>query len=869
MSARLYLLSSLRDLSAHRGPLVPIFQISPDFVPHYEQSSDRMEGSVSTCPSNSSGQTAGFFEFMFLSPYPTWHLIIFGLLASTVGLVTIGGNLVVILSFVVVPSIRQPTNYFIASLAVSDLLIGVVSMPFYTVYLLFGEVWPLGENLCDLWLSVDYTLCMCSIYTVFCITVDRFCSVKLPAKYRKWRTGRKVGIAICLTWTIPILVFFTSIFGWQHFVGKRTVPPLKCYVQYMEDALFNSLLQIGYFWITLSAMIALYVGIYKVALDLHKRSSEKRDKNMACLVSMAGKTVSQIGTVITMGYRANDQKQPPQYLDSPDYYNIVYNPSKDVPNDLKPISDFPELQNPINQLINAKRPSRISLAAFSTTCKNEDPNCSLVNQADDQHIDSRQVTPNSQVIQFSSSVGYHSPREMLCDCPVSNKDDGKDYFKDTDDKEILLSPPRAKDMTKPCIVITNEAAEVTGGDAQNLDHVVLYTPDSNRVTLPNGTDARFTKCYSSQYNFQGSMCRFYPSMRPHSSTEIFVRPVTEELNADVLNFGKPISRKGHRNHYEVCNIDCLKNSRNEDCMTRSYTRAKDSYGSFNEGTREVKMFARLSTVNLNTMTTCYRNRKHELIENYLNGVGSLSNSQDFEGTRLQKDLFAARERLSPNESLNPLDSQRASSQILINNDRSPCCQCAGNDCGNPGAEDDVTKPETTSENPEASMASGFFNFVNLPNPSSFHLLSPLKQHIASAYSGLNFPQIFGFVPHNSSAFSATLEHALQKKNLDTVDHLQAKTGVSHQALSSSKQSIAQNSISEEKGFSRSRFSSYFDFMKPASAFISKFFDRTPSDDGSKSVVIENPHISDELEPGWWESVDLACNFKTCDWLETN
>jgi len=114
--------------------------------------------------------------------FPIWHVTIFGLLAVSVCLLTISGNLIVILSFVLERSIRQPTNYFIASLAVSDLLIGSVSMPFYTVYLLSGKYWPLGEALCDLWLSLDYTACLCSIYTVFCITADRYCSVRLPAR---------------------------------------------------------------------------------------------------------------------------------------------------------------------------------------------------------------------------------------------------------------------------------------------------------------------------------------------------------------------------------------------------------------------------------------------------------------------------------------------------------------------------------------------------------------------------------------------------------------------------------------------------------------------------------------------------------------
>ena len=237
-----------------------------------------LDANFSICnDTNSTVNGTGSADEPYQLPHPLWLTVFLGAAACIVIIVTVLGNVMVLLSFFIERALRQPTNYFIASLAMSDLLIGIFSMPCFTIYILL-DYWPLGEIICDIWLSLDWTVCLASQYTVFFITADRFCSVKIPAKYRNWRTDVKVRMMIAGSWIIPSLVFFISIIGWQYFVGERTVSENQCEVQFMSNPLFTFLLTIGYYWTTLTVMIVLYVGIYRVALKLQRKANEKQKK---------------------------------------------------------------------------------------------------------------------------------------------------------------------------------------------------------------------------------------------------------------------------------------------------------------------------------------------------------------------------------------------------------------------------------------------------------------------------------------------------------------------------------------------------------------------------------------------------------------
>ena len=135
--------------------------------------------------------------------YRTVLIIIGGIILS---FLTTAGNLLVLISFRINKQLRTVTNYFLFSLAIADFTIGCFSIPIFFTFF-EKDRWPFDSFLCDVWLSVDYTMSNASVASLLLICFDRYFSITRPLTYRSKRTPKRVSIMIAFAWTISCFIW--------------------------------------------------------------------------------------------------------------------------------------------------------------------------------------------------------------------------------------------------------------------------------------------------------------------------------------------------------------------------------------------------------------------------------------------------------------------------------------------------------------------------------------------------------------------------------------------------------------------------------------------------------------------------------------
>lgn len=206
----------------------------------------------------------------------TVHHAVLAVLLGIMCLCVIFGNILVMVAIRRERYLQTVTNYFVASLAAADCLVGLVVMPFSVVHEVMNKSWIFGQDWCDLWHSFDVLASTASILNLCVISMDRYWAITDPLSYPAKLTSKRAKILIAVVWTCSSLISFPAILWWRATVTEDP-PEYSClFTEDIGYLVFSSIIS---FYGPLTVMLYVYYRIYRAATE-QTRSIKLGSKNV-------------------------------------------------------------------------------------------------------------------------------------------------------------------------------------------------------------------------------------------------------------------------------------------------------------------------------------------------------------------------------------------------------------------------------------------------------------------------------------------------------------------------------------------------------------------------------------------------------------
>ncbi|CAM9828592.1 unnamed protein product [Lampetra planeri] len=179
---------------------------------------------------------------------------------------TILSNLLIIVAIGFFRQLQTYANILALSLAVSDLLIGLLIMPFSMMHAVY-ECWFYASFFCHLHYFLDYTLTTSSSIHLGCIAYDRYVAICDPLRYRTRVTNRTVAVMLVLCWIGAAILTTPTLLSLSPTLSRGTIErggcPDSC--MFTVDVGLHFAYGICPYFLSMFIILLIYAKIYRVA----------------------------------------------------------------------------------------------------------------------------------------------------------------------------------------------------------------------------------------------------------------------------------------------------------------------------------------------------------------------------------------------------------------------------------------------------------------------------------------------------------------------------------------------------------------------------------------------------------------------------
>ena len=170
-------------------------------------------------------------------------------------LAILSGNSLVIASYKINRRLRTRTNAFLVSLAISDFLVGSISLPMW-IYMIMME-WNVSATFMAVFKSFDVFAALASIFHLTTISVERYIAVSRPFYYKRMSSFFHRAL-IAAAWSTAVFLALLSSFTALEIAWS--------------SRMYSMVVFICGFALPTAVTACMYVGIFSVAKSLLQRN---------------------------------------------------------------------------------------------------------------------------------------------------------------------------------------------------------------------------------------------------------------------------------------------------------------------------------------------------------------------------------------------------------------------------------------------------------------------------------------------------------------------------------------------------------------------------------------------------------------------